>query len=272
MNIIITALPHAGKTTCARKLCAVLKKKNIPIGGILCIDDDIIDIETDDTRKFLYKSKISNSQKIGPYHIPNKSIKFGENAIDSSVKKNKYTIIDEYGYLETRDKLGFHKITKKVLSSNKCIIIVRNLNLDVFLKRFKKYKFRVFELTKQNRNFLHKDIFEFIEKSNIKEKASKIINLEIKKKIWLEYNNKPIIGEGRFLLLKNIDKTKSIKKAALICNMSEKTAHNYIKKMEQRTGHKIIITKKGGKRAGAITEITDTGKFLIKEYERANCQ
>ena len=86
-------------------------------------------------------------------------------------------------------------------------------------------------------------------------------------KIWLTYKGKPLIGKGRYLLLKNIDDTNSLKKSAEKLGISYKTAYNYINKIENRLSEKIIISHKGGKEAGGYTNLTLLGKELIKRYE-----
>ena len=88
-------------------------------------------------------------------------------------------------------------------------------------------------------------------------------------KIWLTYDGKPLIGEGRYLLLKNIKKTNSLKKSAQNVGLCYKTAYNYINKIENRLSEKIIISHKGGKEAGGYTNLTLLGKELIKRYEEA---
>jgi len=161
MNIIISSKPHLGKTTVTEKLVNKLKENNIPVGGILCKEEDIQDIATGKTCRFLHKDEIPDSQKIGPYHIKNSIINFGEQAIKKAISSGAFAVIDEYGLLEIREQ-GFHKITENTLSSNKCIILVRKINLEEFLERFNKYKFRVFELTEHNKEKLHEEIFEYI--------------------------------------------------------------------------------------------------------------
>ena len=77
-----------------------------------------------------------------------------------------------------------------------------------------------------------------------------MLNLTVKKKVWLEFEGKPILGKGRFLLLKTLKTTKSVKKSAKLCGLSEKTAHNHIKRIESRLNQNIVETKRGGKNAG----------------------
>jgi molybdate transport repressor ModE-like protein len=68
-------------------------------------------------------------------------------------------------------------------------------------------------------------------------------------------------------LLKNIDKTNSLKKSAQELGLSYKTAYNYIKKIENRLSKKIILSHKGGKEAGGYTKLTLLGKELMNRYE-----
>jgi len=162
MNIIITSEPHLGKTTVCEKLVNKLKANDIPIGGILCKGDEISDINGE-THQFLYKEKIPDSQKVGLNYIKESSIRFGEDVIRNSVSSGAVTIIDEYGPLELRG-LGFHNVTGESLTSQRCIILVRKIILDRFLERYKDYELKVFELTENNRNELHEEIFNFLQK------------------------------------------------------------------------------------------------------------
>ena len=94
-----------------------------------------------------------------------------------------------------------------------------------------------------------------------------MIVFSVKKKVWLEYNGKSIIGLGRYNLLIAINNSHSLKISAKVVGISEKTAHNYIKRIEQRLEKKIIESTKGGKNAGGSTNLTQLGLDLIKKYE-----
>jgi molybdate transport repressor ModE-like protein len=85
-------------------------------------------------------------------------------------------------------------------------------------------------------------------------------------KVWLVYKGKPLIGRGRYLLLKNIDETKSLKESAERLGLSYKTAYNYIKKIEERLGEKVVRSHRGGRGAGGYTELTLLGKELMRRY------
>jgi molybdate transport system regulatory protein len=94
------------------------------------------------------------------------------------------------------------------------------------------------------------------------------LKLNSRKKVWLEYNGEPILGKGRYLLLKTIDNTNSLKKSAKICGISEKTAHNYVDIMEKRLSRKLILSERGGKSAGGRSVLTKDAFYLILEFEK----
>jgi molybdate transport repressor ModE-like protein len=95
--------------------------------------------------------------------------------------------------------------------------------------------------------------------------------LILKKKVWLEYDGLPLLGKGRYSLLKSIETTKSLKKSAKSVGICERTAYNYIKNIERRIKEKIVESHIGGKAGGAYIALTKTGQDLIKEFERLKC-
>lgn len=117
-------------------------------------------------------------------------------------------------------------------------------------------------LTEKNLNTLRSH-FKYYKKGDTR------IKLSYNYKIWLEYNKKPLLGKGRYELLKNINKTNSLKLSALKIGISNKTAYNYIKKIETNLGKKVINSYKGGKDAGGYTKLNSTGLELIEKYEEA---
>ncbi len=91
--------------------------------------------------------------------------------------------------------------------------------------------------------------------------------VSIKYKVWLEKDGEIIIGMGREKLLKEIDKTGSIKKAAENLGISYKKAWEYLKAMENRLGKKLVETHKGGKYGGG-SQLTPYAKKLISDFEK----
>ncbi len=86
-------------------------------------------------------------------------------------------------------------------------------------------------------------------------------------KFWLRIGQKPIMGAGRYRILKTISRTHSIKETAELLNISYRSCQNYIKKMEGRMGAEIVHTERGGLKGGGSAELTELGKTLIKKFE-----
>ncbi|RLE76869.1 MAG: hypothetical protein DRJ44_02425 [Thermoprotei archaeon] len=85
-------------------------------------------------------------------------------------------------------------------------------------------------------------------------------------KVWLEYEGRPIIGVGGVKLLKLVDNTGSISKAAEEMGVSYKFAWSYIKSIEESLGVRIVKTYRGGK-GGGFTKLTERGKKLVNFYD-----
>jgi len=90
--------------------------------------------------------------------------------------------------------------------------------------------------------------------------------MEIKSKIWIESEGKPVFGRGRRFLLEAIDKHGSINQAAKEIDISYRKAWGYIKAMEERLDFKLIDRQTGGKNGGGATLTKEARKFL-KKYE-----
>ncbi len=92
---------------------------------------------------------------------------------------------------------------------------------------------------------------------------------QIKFKLWVEKDGDIIIGLGRDKLLREIEKTGSISKAAKNVGMSYKKAWSFLKTMESRLGVKLVKTHRGGKKGGG-TELTEEAKQLLSDFEKIN--
>jgi len=90
--------------------------------------------------------------------------------------------------------------------------------------------------------------------------------MEIKSKLWIESEGKPVFGRGRRFLLEAIDKYGSINQAAKEINISYRKAWGYIKAMEERLGFKLIERQTGGKNGGGAT-LTDEAREFLRKYE-----
>lgn len=75
--------------------------------------------------------------------------------------------------------------------------------------------------------------------------------LQVRSKIWLEIGGEPVFGQGRYELLRWIQRTGSINAAAKGMGIPYRKAWTYIDSMEKRMGFALVIRQKGGSRGGA---------------------
>jgi molybdate transport system regulatory protein len=87
-------------------------------------------------------------------------------------------------------------------------------------------------------------------------------------KIWLEYEGKPLIGKGGAQILEEIEKEKSISKAAEKLGMSYRYVWSYLQRIRKALGEPVVETYRGGKSGGGGAKLTELGKKLLKEYKR----
>jgi molybdate transport system regulatory protein len=90
-------------------------------------------------------------------------------------------------------------------------------------------------------------------------------------KVWLEYKGEPLLGKGGAEILEVIKEVESISKAAKKAEMSYRYVWNYLAKLEKRLGEPVVKTFKGGSKGGGGAILTDLGKQLLSEYNRAEC-
>ncbi len=91
------------------------------------------------------------------------------------------------------------------------------------------------------------------------------MKMEIKSKLWIEIDGKPIFGRGRRFLLEAIDNHGSINQAAKEINISYRKAWGYIRAMEERLGLKLIERQTGGRNGGGST-LTESAREFLKKY------
>jgi molybdate transport system regulatory protein len=90
--------------------------------------------------------------------------------------------------------------------------------------------------------------------------------MNIKSKIWIEENGKPVFGSGRKDLLEAIDRCGSINRAAREMQLSYRKAWGALQAMEDRLGMKLIERQTGGRDGGGAV-LTAEAKDLLKKYE-----
>ena len=93
--------------------------------------------------------------------------------------------------------------------------------------------------------------------------------MRIKSKIWLDEGGEQVMGGGKASILRAIERTGSINKAAAELKMSYRHAWSYIKSAEERLGKPLIEKVRGGKNGGGAY-LTDFAKELIKKYDLLN--
>ncbi|NJX14187.1 winged helix-turn-helix domain-containing protein [Tamlana crocina] len=95
------------------------------------------------------------------------------------------------------------------------------------------------------------------------------MDYKIKSRIWIESENNVLLGEGRVKLLKAIEETGSLSKAAKSLNLSYKKAWHLIDSVNKTAKKPVTINSIGGKGGGGA-ELTDYGKSLITAFDDIN--
>lgn len=95
------------------------------------------------------------------------------------------------------------------------------------------------------------------------------MNYKIKSRIWIEHKSHVLLGEGRVNLLKAIEATGSLSKAAKLLNLSYKKAWHLMDSVNKSAKKPVTINSIGGKGGGG-TILTDYGKSLIMAFDTIN--
>jgi molybdate transport system regulatory protein len=94
---------------------------------------------------------------------------------------------------------------------------------------------------------------------------SKKSGIKVNGSLWIECNGTCFFGPGPVELLKNIDETGSINKAAKKMKMSYKKAWELIHTLNEQTPKPVVILQSGGENGGGSI-ITEEAKELIKYH------
>ena len=86
-------------------------------------------------------------------------------------------------------------------------------------------------------------------------------------KIWLRKNDEKAFGQGPCELLRRVEKTNSLHRAAHQMGMSYSKAWKLIQMMEKRLGFTLLDKKVGGLSGGG-SRVTRKGKDLMRRYEQ----
>ncbi|MEW6010632.1 MAG: TOBE domain-containing protein [Euryarchaeota archaeon] len=96
-------------------------------------------------------------------------------------------------------------------------------------------------------------------------------NIRDRPEYQLEIDNQYLlIDDKKFNLLKKIDSCGSITRASQQAQVPYRTALKYIEIMEKVVGSPVVLTQRGGKGGGGGSQLTPTGKLIIKEYKKLN--
>jgi molybdate transport system regulatory protein len=95
------------------------------------------------------------------------------------------------------------------------------------------------------------------------------MSFKIKSRIWVELDGEEFLGEGKVSLLKAIDETGSLSKAAKAINISYKKAWHLMDSVNKTSKKPVTINSIGGKGGGG-TVLTPYGKSLIGVFEEMN--
>ncbi len=92
---------------------------------------------------------------------------------------------------------------------------------------------------------------------------------KIKSRIWIEVGDNVLVGEGRVRLLKAIDETGSLSKAAKSLKMSYRKAWLLVDSINNASPLPLVDSSVGGKNGGG-TILTEHGKAMIQAFEKIN--
>lgn len=95
------------------------------------------------------------------------------------------------------------------------------------------------------------------------------MNYKIKSRIWIETDGHVLLGEGRVQLLKAIEETGSLSKAAKKINISYRKAWSLVDAVNKSAKKPVIKSSIGGKGGGGA-QVTPYGKDLIKAFDTIN--
>lgn len=94
------------------------------------------------------------------------------------------------------------------------------------------------------------------------------INFIPRYKIWLETpDRKGVMGDGKWMLLKAIQRTGSLTAAVQDLGLTYRKTWNNIKKIEQILGFPLLETSRGGSDGGASV-LTAKGRQIVEAFDR----
>jgi molybdate transport system regulatory protein len=92
---------------------------------------------------------------------------------------------------------------------------------------------------------------------------------QVKSRIWIEADDKILLGEGRVRLLKAIEECGSLSKASKQLNISYKKAWRLIDAVNKTAEKPVTTSSIGGVGGGGVT-LTPYGRSLVDAFETLN--
>jgi len=91
------------------------------------------------------------------------------------------------------------------------------------------------------------------------------LKLQVRSKIWIESEGKPVFGQGREKLLRLIQQGNSINAAAKAMGIPYRKAWTYIDAMEKRLGLPLVSRQKGGV-GGGVSSLTPEALQMLDKF------
>ena len=96
-------------------------------------------------------------------------------------------------------------------------------------------------------------------------------DLNVRSKVWLEFQGRPFLGDGRYRLLAAVADSGSINAAAKRLGISYRKAWTQLQTMEEHAPFQLLERRSGGK-GGGETRLTAEAFELLKEFRRLRDQ
>ena len=93
------------------------------------------------------------------------------------------------------------------------------------------------------------------------------MKVQVRSKVWLEAQGRPVLGPGRLELLQYIDEQGSISRAARLLKMTYRKAWGQIKAMEEQMDLPLVEKQAGGPGGGGA-RLTPEARELLAKYFR----
>lgn len=93
------------------------------------------------------------------------------------------------------------------------------------------------------------------------------MKIQVRSKVWLESQGRPVLGPGRLRLLHHIDKQGSISRAANMLKMTYRKAWGQVRAMEAQLNQPLVEKQAGGSGGGGA-RLTPEARELLSKYFR----